>query len=138
MIVLNPRSVRFGSRDLGGVVLLALDRWSGELAEEYADAGPFAVFVDSPERKVQAKVVQEVSGTAASGADDGPGLGEEEELSFVRSPNASDVGAERVSVRCVVTRVGYDIGRGGSARRVIEMRAVSSDGMADPVVVAPA
>lgn len=129
MLVLNPRSVRFGNETWSGVVFVAIDRWAGELNEEFGEGGPYCVFVDTPVRKVQVKVVQEVSDSA----DNGPALGEQDELSFVRAPNAADTERRRVVVSAVVTRVGYDITRGGSARRVVEMRAVGTDGGVDPV-----
>jgi len=134
MLLLNPRSVRFGALVWEGVTILAIDRAGARVTVAWGDKGPHAVFADVPEQRVSVRVVMEVDR-------DDVGVPRPREvgvLSFYTSPNDSDGGRRRVSMTAVVTGVSHELSQKKGALRTVEMVAVSADGAADPVSVVEA
>ncbi|MEM1330631.1 MAG: hypothetical protein AAGG07_08735 [Planctomycetota bacterium] len=134
MLLLNPERVSFEGETIDGVRSVAIERQSSRTIEERSGSGPFASFVDVPERSVVVRVVAE----GREGVRDGPGLGALGELEVSVSALAGVASIERVRIRGVVVRSGHELGRRDGARRVLELRGVSADGGSDPVRVAPA
>ena len=131
MLVLNPDRVRFEDEELAGVRTIVLERSAGSVIEDWSDRGPYASFVDVPEQRVVVRLNAEGRESGAVG----PLPGAEGDLEFYTARVAGISGRRRVRVRCVVVRSGHEIGAGGTARRVLEFRGVSSDGATDPVLV---
>lgn len=137
MLLLQPKSVRFGDTDWAGVRSVAIDYKSEKAIAEWSDDGPHVVFADVARQKVVIRVTQEL------GADDlvTPGLGEAGTLALESARNASGADVSRVDVSGVVTDVTYTLRGGASATspgtRTITLIAVSADGTTDPVRVTP-
>lgn len=137
MLILNPRLVTLGDSSLRDVAGISIEREAKRLVTEFTDAGPHVAFADVPEQIVRATITQDLM----DGVPDGPRPGESLALSFVSSPTGSDSARMRWSATGVVTECSHEIvasGRNVGARRTIEMVLVSSNGSADPVVVATA
>ncbi len=137
MLILNPGIVTFGARTLGDVVMLTVDRSAHRRVEEWSDAGPYAVFADVPEQRVRVRVVQELSREDVGGASPG----EAGTLTFRTSPASAESGRRKAAASAVVVGVTHEIVSRGSAggrptaRRIIELIAVSPDGAADPITL---
>jgi len=131
VLLLNPRSVVFGSATWSGVTSVSVDRDAERLVSELGASGPHVVLADVPEQRVRVKVVQEMDGDDLAA----PEPGEMAAMSFTASANASGAGQTEVSLTAVVTGVRYEVSRRGGAVRTVSLIAVSSDGVADPVVV---
>lgn len=130
MLALSPESVTFDGQVWEGVESIAIDRVAMREVVEVGDLGPEVVFADVPERRVNVKVTRRIERSELGGVR----LGDEGELVFRAGFGRTDAGWSRVSVPCVVTRVGHDFdGRG--VKRMVTMVAVSPDGSSDPVVV---
>lgn len=137
MLILNPRLVMLGGSSLRDVAAISIEREAKRMVTEFTDAGPHVAFVDVPEQIVRATITQDLM----DGAPNGPRPGESLSVSFVSSPTGSDSARVRWSATGVVTECSHEIvtgGRGVGAKRTIELMLVSSNGSADPVVVAPA
>lgn len=133
MLLLNPRSVTFGSATWGGVTSVVIDRDGSRVIADQGDEGPYTVYADVSEQTVRVRVVQELAGDDL----DDPIPGEQAALSFTTAPNSGSQSATTVSMTAVVTDVKYEIGRRGTPSRSVSLIAVSSDGLTDPVVVTP-
>ncbi len=136
MLILNPSSVVLGSEAMDNVESVAVERHAERLVVEWTDAGPHAGFVDVPQQRVTARIVQALTG----GTLEGPRPGQALTLSLVSSAGGES-GRQRLSASGVVTGCRVDVqrtARGGSARRTIDLVLVSADGAADPVSIAPA
>ena len=131
MLVLNPRLVTFGGESWEDVAAVSIDRVAARLVEEWSDAGPHAVFVDAPERRVTVRVVQEPAGDAPGA----PLPGDSGELVVFTAPGAGDAGRKRVSCGAVVTRVEHEVSLRRGSVRTVTLAAVSADGAADPIAV---
>ncbi len=134
MLILNPRSVKFGSSTWEDVTAVTIDRAAHKTVEDFGDLGPFAVLVDVPEQRVRIGIVQEV------GRDDvdSPRPGEAGTLTLYTSPTASDAGRRKVSCTAVVLNVSHELSTRKGAIRTVTLAAVSSDGAADPVQISDA
>lgn len=132
-MAINPRVVKFGTASWEGVTSIAVDRGADKVVAEVSDLGPHVVFVDVPEQRVIARV------TADLLTDDlgPPRPGDSGALVFFTSPAGTDGGRKKVSMTAVVTAVRHPGGPRGFAR-VIDLIAVSSDGVADPVTIVDA
>ncbi len=130
MLILNPDLVTFSGAAWAQVASVAIDRSASRLIEEHSDGGPFAVFVDTPEQRVTARVVQRLLGTDLPG----PRLGDRGLVELSASPNRSQAGRVRVSFSAVITDIRIDVRPGGSTRTVT-LLAVSDDGKSEPVLV---
>lgn len=133
MLILNPRTVRFGAVAWEGVAAIAVDRVPQKTVEQWSDAGPHAVLADVPEVRTRITVRQEPA------RDDlgPPRPGEQATLSFCTSPAASDAARKRVTATAVVLEVRHEVSAKGTARTVV-LAAVSADGATDPVAVVDA
>lgn len=131
MLVLNPRSVVFGSSTWAGVTSVSVDRDAERLVAEIGASGPHVVLADVPEQRVRVRVVQEMEGDDLGS----PTPGEQAALGFVTAPNASSAGQRAVDLTAVVTGVRHEVSRRGGAVRTVSLLAVSPDGVSDPVSV---
>jgi hypothetical protein len=91
MLLLTPRTVRFGAATWNDIVAVAIDRSPHRVALEWGDEGPHPTFADVPEQRVTIKVVQDV----ARDDIDAPSPGEESPLSFFTAPAATGAGVRR-------------------------------------------
>lgn len=134
MLLLNPRSVTFGSATWDSVVAVMIDRDSVRFVEEWSDAGPHAVLADAPEQRVTIRVVQEVT------RDDlgSPRPGEAGALSLCTAPTGADAGRRKLTAQAVVRSVSHEVSLKRGAVRTITLVAVSADGAADPIAIADA
>lgn len=131
MLILNPRSVVFGTVTWENVRAVAVTRRAHKEVVEWGDAGPHVVLVDVPEQRVEIEVVIELARDDLAS----PKPGEQAVLSLHTSASASDAFRKKLSATCVVTRVEHEVSlKGGATRRVL-LTCVSSDGTVDPVSV---
>ena len=130
MVILNPTSVRFGDECLEGVTSVTIDRVAERELVEWSDLGPHVVLADTPEQRVNARLVQSLQ----RGTIESPRPGDMATLSFLTQ--GDDQSRVEVSATAVVTRVTHavrDAGKCDGFTRTIELVLVSSDGSADPV-----
>jgi len=132
-LAMNPRTVKFGSASWDSVTSISVDRGADKVIAEVSDLGPHVVFVDVPEQRVSVRV------TADLLTDDlgPPKPGESGLLVFFTSPAGTDGGRKKISMTAEVTGVRHPSSPRGIAR-VIDLIAVSSDGVADPVTIVDA
>ena len=131
MLIVQPRGVSFGAVVWSGVSSVSIGRRAAKSFVEFGDEGPHAVLADVPEQRVDVTVVQELAG------DDAGALvpGESGVLSFEAGPNSSGAGRTRVTLTGVVMSVRYAVSQRSGSVRTVELVAISSDGVVDPVVV---
>ena len=130
MLILNPRTVTFGSSTWDDIIAITIDRAAHKTIEDWSDLGPYAVLADVPEQKVRVTIVQEVSRDDVNV----PRPGESGTLNFFTSPTASDAGRRKVSCQAVVLESRHDLSLKKGAVRIVVLAAVS-DGVTDPVSV---
>ncbi|MBY0310692.1 MAG: hypothetical protein K2W85_01340 [Phycisphaerales bacterium] len=126
MIALKPEIVRFEDQVWEDVQLVAVDQVPHKLIEEFGDQGPYAEFVDVPERSVLVRVVRRVTRDEAN---DLP-LGSAGTLRFYIGPGTSDAGRKRVDVQCVLTsiRAGAPESAAGSTNKTMTFVGAASGG----------
>ena len=130
MLLMNPRSVRFGSATWENVASVAVARVAGKSVVAWGDAGPYPTFVDVPEQTVMATVKQLLLREDVSS----PKPGDSGTLVVFTAPATSDFGRKKMSASAVVTGVSYDL-EATKAVRTIVLALVSSDGASDPWTV---
>ncbi|MFM9994896.1 MAG: hypothetical protein ACKVU4_03745 [Phycisphaerales bacterium] len=134
MLLLNPRTVKFGDSVWDDVTAVAIDREPERLVLEWSEFGPHVVLADVPQQKATLRVVQ----TVARDDVNAPRPGDEGTVEFFTSPASGSAGRKRVSAPAVITEVTHELSlRGGAVRRVA-MIAVSPTGAADPISVTEA
>jgi hypothetical protein len=131
MLILHPREVRIGGVLYEGVTLVAVDRLARSEVLEWGDEGPQVMFADVPRREVRVRVEQDLTRDELVG----PAVGSVVEVRFSTSASASESGRSEVSATCVVLGVRHELSQRRGAVRVMELVAVSVDGVADPVTV---
>lgn len=139
MLILNPSRVTFAGTSWDGVTAIAIDHAAAPgdfgVILDWGDAGAYPVFADVAERKVSIKLEQPLERTTLAA----PRPGDQGELSMYASEGGSEAGRVRIAVPlCVVLRVTHELAGGKAPRRVIEFAALSENGVADPVQIAPA
>ena len=132
MLIVQPREVSFGPVTWAGVSSVSIERRAERSFTEFAGEGPHAVLADVPEQRVGVTVVQELLEDDM----DAPSPGESGTLSFETALNSSAAGRKRVTLTGVVMHVRYAVSRKAGSVRTVELVAVSSDGVVDPVTVA--
>lgn len=133
MLILNPRSVKFGGVLWDEVTAVVVDRAAHRTVAEWGDLGPHAVVVDVPEQSVRLRVVRSVSRDDI----DVPRPGDAATLVFYTTPAGNELRRRRVSCAAVVLDVSHELSA-TRAVRTVTLQAVSSDGAADPVTVVDA
>lgn len=129
MLVLRPELVELDGQAWPGVESIAVERSAAREVVEYGDEGPYAAFVDVPERKAVVRVTR----GADEGLADDVALGEERSLVFVSAFGGTDRGRVRVTATGVVTRVTYE-SKASGVKQVVTLTGVSPNGGAgDPV-----
>ncbi|GIW74595.1 MAG: hypothetical protein KatS3mg103_1117 [Phycisphaerales bacterium] len=134
MLVLNPQSVVLLGKAVEHVRRVSVRRSAERVVLEWGNAGPYPVFADVPEQRVELEVLAELH----RGSIDGPTPGEEGTLSFFTSPTAGSGGREKVVAQVVVLGVSDEVAPGGTAQRRIRLAAISADGTQDPIDVSNA
>lgn len=135
MIALKPEVVRFDGHVWEDVQLVAVDQVAKKLIEEFGDGGPYAAFVDVPERSVQVRVVRRVTRDDA----DDPALGAEGTLRFYIGPRTTDADRKRVDVACVLTSIRGETSAGGDGGTTKTMTFVGAgDGATNPITITSA
>lgn len=132
MLFLNPAKLTLLSADYSNIESVAISRLAHHEVTEWSDAGPFAVFADVPECKVEIAITQRLD----TGPDQsllGPKPGEQGALELTTSPNASHAQRKKLIAQVVVRAVRYDLG--AKPKRTISLVAISPDGAADPIVL---
>jgi hypothetical protein len=135
MLILNPWRVYWGETEFEQVRSVHVDRMAAKAVAEWSDAGPFAVFADVPEQRIEVTIVQDLTGETLSS----PVPGEQQTLEFFTSPGG-DVDRRRVRVQCVVMSVKYELSEKPLARRTIVLFALAPETFlaADPLEIAAA
>ena len=129
MLVMRPAKVTFGSSEWDGVVRVAIESSSEEMATAWDDERPNLMFADSVRRKSSATVYREIQGDDLAS----PELGKKSTL-VVDVDRGNDADGRRISMSCVVQSVSYSFS-GGRSTRIIRLVAVSGAGDDDPVNV---
>lgn len=132
MLFLNPSKLTLLSADYTNIESVSIDLLTHHEATEWSDAGPFAVFADVPECKVEIAITQRLD----SGADQtllGPKPGQQGTLDFTTSPNASQSQRMKLAAQVVVRAVRYDLA--AKPKRTISLVALSPDGTTDPITL---
>jgi hypothetical protein len=134
MLILNPRSVRFGTAAWDDVESVVIDRAGTRVVEEWGDLGPYEVLADVPEQRVTVRVVQAVHRDDVNV----PRPGEQDTLMLFTAPEGNELKRKKVTCVAVVKDVSHELSFKKGALRTVTLVAVSSDGAADPIVVTDA
>lgn len=129
MLALNPSLVRFGGQDWRDVTLVAVDRVAARPVLEWTDLGPFPAFADTPEQRVDVKIVRALERDEPAP----PRPGDSAAVEFRVAPGAG-APAHRVAFTGVVVAVRHELS-GRSAAQTVQLVALSPDGAADPIAV---
>ena len=132
MLLLNPRTIRFGSSTWDNVTSIAIDREAHKLITEWNETGPHATFADVPEQRVVIRVTQEL----ARDDIDAPHPGDEGAIEFHTSPTSSAAGRKRITATAVLADITHQLSLKGGAIRTARFIAISPDGTTDPVTLA--
>ncbi len=131
MLVLRPEMVELDGDSWPGVESIAVERSASREVVEYGDEGPYAAFVDVPQRKAIVRITR----SADEGLDDELELGETRTVVFVSALGGTDRGLVRVTATGVVTRVAYESKPTG-VKQVVTLTGVSPNGGEDDPVSA--
>jgi len=132
MLFLNPPSLSLLSTTYSNIESVSIDRLAHRELTDYSDSGPYAVFADIPESKVEIAITQRLD----SGNDQsltGPKPGQQGTLELTTSPNASQAQRKKLTAQVVIRSVRYDLT--AKPKRTISLVAISPDGAADPIVL---
>ena len=134
MLLLNPRTVRFGSATWDNIAAAVIDRAPHKTTEDWSDTGPYATLADVPEQRVRITITQELA------RDDigSPRPGEQATLTLYTSPALADAGRKKVSCTAVILAVLHELSLKKGAVRTIQLAAISADGAADPITITDA
>ena len=134
MLLLNPRTVRFGSAIWDNIAAIAIDRAAHKTIEDWSEGGPYATLADVPEQKVRITIAQDLARDDISA----PRPGDAATLTFYTAPALADSGRKKVSTTAVVLSVQHELSLKKGAIRTITLAAVSADGAADPITITDA
>lgn len=135
MIWLTPHSVTLLGTTFHDVRAVAVSRHASGIVEEHGDAGPYAVFVDTPNIVVEIVIEREITREAA-GVVASPAPGETGTLSLTSAPANSSAHAESIEGQVVVTSVRHKLNGGNGPVQIITCRGVSPDGAEAPLTAA--
>lgn len=133
MLLLNPRTAKFGDMRWTEITAIAIDRTPRRRVEEWSDEGPYAVFADVPEQRVRIVITQEL----VQSDTDPPIPGAQDTLIFYTSPAPADSARKKVSATAVILDVRHELSLKKGAVRTITLAAVS-DGASDPITITDA
>lgn len=133
MLFLNPTQLSLLSIDLPDIDSVSIDRLAHREIFEWSDSGPFAIFADIPESKVEITITQRLERELSLS---GPRPGEQGMLEFIISPNASHAHRQKFSAQVVVRSVRIDLAT--KPKRLISLAALSPDGATDPIAISDA
>jgi hypothetical protein len=133
MLLLNPRTVRFGQATWENISAAIIDRAPHKTIEEWSDSGPYATFADCPEQRTRITILQELNSEDVTA----PRPGDSATLTLYTSPGA-DRGRKKVSCAAVVLAVIHELSLKKGALRTIQLAAISPDGSTDPITLTDA
>ncbi|MBX3388072.1 MAG: hypothetical protein KF691_01310 [Phycisphaeraceae bacterium] len=133
MLFLNPSQLSLLSIDLPDIDSVSIDRLAHREIVEWSDSGPFAIFADIPEVKVEITITQRLEREFTLA---GPKPGEQGTLEFIISPNASHAHRQKVSAQVVVRSIRNDLA--AKPERIISLAALSPNGATDPITFSDA
>ncbi|MEI7658711.1 MAG: hypothetical protein WCK33_11670 [Phycisphaerae bacterium] len=131
MVIIKPSGVTFGTQAWSDVTSVVIDREAEKAVVEWTDAGPHVAFADVPAQRVTVRVERVVASPAEV---EGPRPGDLQTLGVQWSRGVSSAAELAMTARCVVLRVTHEATGKGVSRRV-ELVAVSTDGVRDPVTI---
>lgn len=134
MLILNPRTVTFGSAAWPDIASVVIDRSTPRPAIEWTDEGPHPTFADAPEQRTTIRVTQHIARDAL----DTPRPGESDTLRLHTAPAGADTPRARLEAACVVLDVTHELSLRNGAVRTIRLIAISPDGATDPIASHPA
>ena len=134
MLVLNPQSVSLLGQTVEHVRRVAVRRTPERTLLEWGNLGPYPIFADVPEQRIEIELVADLD----RGTLDGMTPGDDGTLEFFTSPTAGSGGRRRVTASVVVLSVIDDVEPGGSATRRVKLAALSSTGTTDPIQISNA
>ncbi len=134
MLLLNPRTVRFGPATWDNIAAAVIDRNPHKAIEEWSEAGPFATVADVPEQRIRITITQELTRDDISA----PRPGDAATLTLYTAPALADSGRKKVSCAAVVLAVTHQLSLQKGSLRTIQLAAVSPDGAADPITISDA
>lgn len=134
MLLLNPRSVRFGPHTWENIAAVMIDRAAHKAVEEWGEGGSYPIFADVPEQRIRITIVQELAREDVNI----PRPGEEDTLTLYTSPGLADSGRKKVTAPAVVLSVAHELSLKKGALRTITLAAVSPDGVTDPITLTDA
>ncbi|MBL8876944.1 MAG: hypothetical protein JNM86_14195 [Phycisphaerae bacterium] len=136
MLFLNPTKLSLLSADYSNIESVSIDRLAHREVTEYSDAGPYAVFADIPESKVEIAITQRLDTGAMTINDQsltGPKPGQQGTLELITSPNSSQAQRKKLTTQVVIRAVRYDLA--AKPKRTISLVAISPDGATDPITL---
>ena len=134
MIWLSPKSLTLLGAELDGVRAVTVSRQAVSVVEDRTDEGPYAVFVDTPEIRVEVVIERTLQHGPAGLLDLHPGsMGT---LTLVAAPSGASAHEEEIVAEVVVTGVSHTLHGSGGPTQKITCRCVSADG-ADAPLAAP-
>lgn len=134
MLLLNPRTVRFGAAVWDNIAAAVIDRAPHKTTEAWSDLGPYATLADVPEQRVRISLTQELTRDDVGS----PRPGDQGTLTLCTSPALADAGRKKVSCTAVVLAVVLELSLKKGAVRTIQLAAISPDGATDPITVTDA
>ncbi|XVJ58421.1 MAG: hypothetical protein HEQ23_03080 [Tepidisphaera sp.] len=140
MLMLMPRSVKFGATTIESVTAVAIDRAPDKLIADRGDGGPHITFADVPEQRVTVSVRQHLIREDVT--DLKPGASGT--LAVWTAPAASETARRKLSGVAVLLssetelRSGASAASGVVATRVLRFLMVSADGAADAITITDA
>lgn len=132
MLFLNPANLTLLSTTYSNIESVSIDRLAHKEITEYSDAGPFAVFADIPESKVEIAITQRLD-TGPDQSLTGPKPGQQGTLELITSPNSSQAQRKKLTTQVVIRAVRYDLAT--KPKRTISLVAISPDGATDPITL---
>lgn len=132
MLFLNPTKLSLLSADYSNIESVSIDRLVHKEITDYSDTGPYAVFADIPESKVEISITQRLD-TGPDQSLSGPKPGQHGTLELITSPNASQAQRKKLTAQVVIRSVRYDLA--AKPKRTINLVALSPDGATDPITL---
>lgn len=144
MLILHPRTVRFGTMAIEQVVAVTLDRTAARDAVEWTDHGPHPTFADVPAVRTTVTLRQQLhrEDLAPAASETTPlRPGTQAALTIVTAPAASDQSRRKLTATAVLLSAETQL-KGGeaspAATRTLTFVLISSDGAAEPCTITDA
>ncbi len=130
-MLLQPDTVRFGTRRWSDALTVAIDRSAITTAIDTDDDGPHPVFADVTEQHARIRVLR-----VPRPGEPHPLLpGTEATLVIDVSPAGSGAGKTRLRAQAVLIDVAHDLSHNRPARQTITLLAIATSGADDPIEI---